>query len=256
MTGVDRAAGQVARLKNVSLIHEAMTHAVARPSGLPGIVVWSGHSGLGKTQSAIFVAHELRAYYVQMRSVWTRRSFLQAIVREMGMDPAGTNAALLDQVGYHLAMSRRPLIIDEADHALAGGKAPDQMPPILRVVHDIYESSGGGTLLLIGEEKLPGKLKVWEKVHNRVFLWPQARVVDREDGELLREFYCRRVRVADDLLDRILTVTHGVTRRVAVNLERVHEAAINGGRREVDLDWWGERPLFTSEPPAMRSMPR
>ncbi|MCG9087420.1 AAA family ATPase, partial [Laribacter hongkongensis] len=91
----------------------------------------------------------------------------------MSIKPCGTIPALLDQICEQLAASQRPLIIDEFDFALRS----DSM---VELVRDIYEGSQG-TILLIGEEQLPQRLKRWERFHSRVMAWIPALPVSLED---------------------------------------------------------------------------
>lgn len=235
---------KVATLKNVVAVTEAMEHAMARAKHLPGLVVMHGFSGHGKSFSAIFVAGEYKAYFVEARSYWTRKAMLLAILKEMGIEPERTLDEMMGQIIEQLVTSRRPLIIDETDHLVDRG--------IIGLVKDIHDGSPGCTILLIGEEGLPGKLAKFERVHGRVLDWVAAQPADMDDAELLRAFYCGRVRVTDDLLTRIHHVCKGSTRRICVNLERVQEVAISEGRREMDLDAWGERAFYTGETPLRR----
>ena len=126
-----------APLANVGLTLGALTGAINRPSHLPGIVVLYGPSGLGKSTSATIDTVQLRAYYVQAKSSWTRKAVYQSILKSMGVDPAKTIYEMEEQVTAQLAASRRPLIVDECDHLVAKG--------IIEVVHDIYEGSGAAT---------------------------------------------------------------------------------------------------------------
>ncbi|GAB0058078.1 hypothetical protein SIID45300_02420 [Candidatus Magnetaquicoccaceae bacterium FCR-1] len=234
----------VALLKNVMAVTEAMEHAMARPGHLPGLVCMHGFSGLGKSYSAIFVAAEHRAYFVQARSTWTRKAMLLAVLKEMGIEPERTIPEMVDQIAEQLAASRRPLIIDETDHLVERG--------LIEVVRDIHESAPGCTILLIGEEGLPGKLAKFERVHGRILDWVAAQPADMEDAKLLRSFYCKRVQVTDELLARIHRVSNGSARRICVNLERVQEMGASEGKREMDLAAWGDRAFYTGEAPTRR----
>lgn len=234
----------MAPLTNVSLTLEALERAAARSHGLPGIVVLHGPSGWGKSTAAAYAATQTRAYYVAMQSVWTRRSFLEAVAREMGLASTGTLPGLAASVAEQLVLSRRPLIIDEAD-VLAerdGGAG---------VIKDLYESTLG-TILLVGEEKLPHKLTRYERLHGRVLEWVSAQPASLHDAAALTRIYCPGVRLGDDLLRELVQRARGSVRRIAVNLDRIRAEASSLGWTEVDRALWGERPIYTGEPPARR----
>jgi len=187
---------------------------------------------------------QTRAYYVAMQSVWTRRAFLEAVAREMGLAATGTIAHIANAVAEQLVLSGRPLLIDEAD-VLAerdGGAG---------LVKDLYESTLG-TILLIGEEKLPQKLTRYERLHGRVLEWVGAMPATLADARALCGIYCPGVEVADDLLGAFAAKAKGSVRRIAVNLDRVRQSAKSQGWQRVDLALWGDRAIYSGEPPARR----
>ena len=149
----------IAPLKNVALCSAALERAMKRAPHLPGIVAMYGHAGIGKTLAAAFAANRYGAHYVQCMSTWTNKATLIAIAREMALSPAATTYALTDQVCEHLALSGKPLIIDEVDH-LVKRKA-------VEIIRDIYEGSQAA-VLIIGEEEMPHRLKEWERFDSRI----------------------------------------------------------------------------------------
>lgn len=232
-----------APLTNVSLCMQALTRAVDRPSHLPGMVCFYGPSGWGKSTAAAYAANKQRAYYIECKSTWTRKAVLMAICKDMGIAPANTIYEMADQVCEQLASSMLPLIIDELDH-LVNKQA-------VEIVRDIYEGSGAA-ILLIGEERLPEKLKRWERFHGRILDWVPAQPSDLDDCRHLARLYCRTVDIADDLLTAIYKASHGSARRICVNLERVQDEAMSQGLAEINLADWGQREFFTGEAPVRR----
>ena len=241
-SGVVNATGP-ARLANLAICQSAMRRAVERPPHLPGMVVHYGPSGWGKSTAAAYVANAYRAYYVEVRSSWTKKALLLAILKEMGIEPARTLYDLTEQVSEQLALSGRPLIIDEMDH-LVDKKA-------VEIVRDIYEGSRAA-ILMIGEEHLPQRLNAWERFHGRILDFCPALAADLDDARELRSMYCRRVFIADDLLALIHEAANGSVRRICVNLELVQEEAARMGLDAVDRKAWGNKHLYTGEPPKRR----
>lgn len=237
--------GTTAPLTNVSLCVRALQRALDRPAHLPGMVCFYGPSGWGKSTAAAYATNKLGAYYIECKSSWTRRAVLMAILHEMGIQPENTIYQMADQVYEQLAVSCRPLIIDEMDHMVSKGA--------VEIIRDIYEGSKAA-ILLIGEEKLPLKLKRWERFHNRVLDWVPAQPADDEDCRHLARLYCRRAGIKKDLLDRIRQASRGCVRRVCINLELVQEEAVSLGLPEIGLVDWGSREFFTGEAPARKVM--
>lgn len=228
----------IAPLQNVMLCSQAITRAMSRPEHLPGVVVLYGHSGWGKTFAATYSANKYRAHYVQCKSAWTRKAFLKAVLTEMGIAPAATIYEMVDQIAQELALSGRPLIIDEADFLVDRG--------FIEIVRDIYESSFG-TILLIGEEQIPAKLKKWERFHNRVLEWVPAQPATLADAQTLTKIYAPNVTIHSDLLERVVDMSRNVTRRICVNLNLINDTCKREGWDEVDMSLWGNREIYTGQ---------
>ncbi len=232
---------QIAAIYNLELVRTAAERLNSRTAGLPGIAVKYGPAGYGKTTAALAIANELRAYFVQMRSAWGRKALLEKILLEMGAKPHGTIPQMLDQVCEQLATSGRMLILDEFDYCTRNDG-------LIELVRDIYEGSQA-TLLLLGEEMLPQKLKKWERFHSRVLSWIPAQPVSLNDARALAPIYCPGVHVADDLLEHLVKLAGGSVRRVSVNLAAIYEAASLEGWETVTRKDWGDRQIYTGEAP-------
>lgn len=242
----EHVVNRIAPIANLDLVAVVMEKLVHRQDGLPGLAVYYGPSGWGKTTATVAVANRSRAYYVQMRSAWNRKTLLEKILFEMGIKPAGTIPALLDQICEQLAASRRPLILDEFDYAAA----KDGM---IELVRDIYEGSQS-SLLLVGEELLPNKLKRHERFHGRVLSWLPAVAVTLDDAQKLAPIYCPDVTLTDDMLAYLVKESHGSVRRVSVNLVNVRDEALIEGWEVVSRELWGSRPLYTGDAPKRRGV--
>ena len=232
---------QTAQIHNLGLVRTAAERLASRTAGLPGMAVMYGPAGWGKTTAAMAIANEHRAYFVQMRSAWSRKTLLEKIVIEMGAKPAGTIPQLLDQVVEQLAASERMLMIDEFDYCAKN----DGMVELIR---DIYEGSQA-TLLLLGEELLPQKLKKWERFHSRVRSWIPAQPITLADAEMLLPIYCPNIHVGTDLLEHLVKLSGGSGRRVSVNLSDICEKASLEGWDRVTRAEWGDRAIYTGEAP-------
>lgn len=243
MTTTSSNVKGVADIANIGLCDIALEKAIERTNSLPGMVCLYGPSGFGKSVAATYVAIRRRAYYIQAKSVWTKKFILEAILAEMGMRAVGTIPQMLEQIAQELAISNRPLIIDEMDHLVDRNA--------VELIRDIYEASQA-PILLIGEEQLPNKLKKWERFHGRVLSWVPAQPVALSDARKLVPLYAGDVHVADDLLEHLVDLSGGSVRRVAVNLEMIQDTALTSGWEEVDLAAWGKNPLYTGEAPKRR----
>lgn len=228
----------IAPLQNVSHAWEALETAMNRPEHLPGMVALYGPSGVGKSMAAAWCANKSRAYYVELKSTWSKKAMLMAMQREMGMPPAKTIYEAVDQISEELALSNRPLIVDEADYLVEKNN--------VEVIRDIYEASHAA-ILLIGEEALPQKLAKWERFHNRILKWMPAKLCSIDDALSLSKIYAP-IAWDEPMLLEIIKQSHGITRRVAVNLhEQAAQAAANGWD-VVTIKLWGKRGFYTGSP--------
>ncbi|KTT63590.1 DNA transposition protein [Pseudomonas oryzihabitans] len=236
---------KIVALTNVGLLGGAMQRAQARPVGLPGLVVMYGPSGLGKSVAASYAANMHRAYYVECRDTWSKKAFLLAVLKEMSIAPARTLSDMMDQIAEQLSRSMRPLIVDDVQYML--DKA------IANTLTDLYNASQG-TIVLIGEERVPASLARLERLHNRVLEWVPAQPATLDDLRQLARASYPKLELADDLLEDLVRSTKGCLRRAAVNLYKVQTEASALMLDRVDLATWGSRGWFTGEAPARRSV--
>lgn len=244
----------VAPLTNVALTLAALQHAAKRDHGLPGLLVLYGPSGWGKSTAAAYSAVAYTdptgrtdargCYYLAVKSVWSRKDFLIATAKEMGLPPKGGLGDLVGLIAEQLVLSGRPLIIDEADELA-------ERPGGAGLIKDLYESTQG-TILLIGEEGLPDKLRRYERLHGRVLEWIGAQAATRHDARALTRIYCPGVEIADDLIGVLADKAGGSVRRIAVNLDTLRTEATKQGWQKVDIALWGDRPIYTGQAPARR----
>ena len=231
--------------RNVGLLMELLARITGRPdANLPGMGTFYGPTGYGKSMAVCAAAIPYKAYYVQMRSLWSRKYLLEMILGQMTMQPGRTMPAMLTQIGRQLALSRRPLIIDEADILLDKG--------MIEVVRDIYESSQG-TVILVGEEALPCKLEQVERVHGRIMDWVAAQPAGLDDTRQFAGRHCPGLTIGDDLLLASVEAAHGSARYVCTNLARVAEFASMRNVTTLNKAYYTEK-LFLGQAPARRKL--
>lgn len=234
-------SGGLAALKNVARFLTLVELLRARGPHLPGIGVFHGHSGYGKTYSAIYAQNVTGALRVEVGDSWTRKKFLQNILKEAGQEPQrGSIADLTEQAILVLGDDfDRPLIIDEAD------KLADKH--MLELVREIQEHSQV-PVLLIGEERLPEKLRKVERVHNRVLEWVPAEKCDLDDTRALADLFCPELTLSDDLIAQVLNKSGGRARRIVVNLNKIKETARNERADRLSADLFADDWFYTGTP--------
>lgn len=235
-----------APLRNIELLAEAVEQAKNRPLHLDSFVTLSGPSGYGKSFAAAFIAVKFQCFYVEIGASWGMSTLLDKILFEIGEAPVkGVLAKKAEAVINGLVEHNNPLILDEFDHIVR--------PKYLEIIREIHDKARI-PIILIGEELLPKKLEEVERFHNRVINWVKAAPVNLEDAKKLAALYCPKIKIKDDLLQRLVSISQGRVRRVSVNLTVIEKEAILQDWQEVDLKKWGKRELYTGNAPAPRKI--
>ena len=235
--------GRSAPLRNLAVLESLLLELKDRPDHLPGIGVFSGPSGFGKSTAAAYVSAEHQAHYLEVRSTWTKKVFLENLISQLGVSPKKTTAELAAQAAEELAITQKVMILDEFDNAVDRN--------LIETVRDLYEQSQA-PIILIGEERLPIKLQKWERFHGRILSWKQSNPADLNDAQILAQYYSPKIAINDDLLERIVVMARGSVHRIVVNIHKVDNYAKNAGFKSIGLDEWGNQELSTGNPPAAR----
>ena len=77
MTGNENTVkrGSIAPLKNVATLMMMIEALRTRAVGLPGIGVFSGDSGYGKSVAAQYAMNKTSAIYIEVRHYWAKKTF-------------------------------------------------------------------------------------------------------------------------------------------------------------------------------------
>lgn len=243
MTESMNTGNSIRPLRNVVLMAQLIKRLEGRAIGLPGMGVFYGPSGFGKTFAAAYAAASMDAIHISVQELWTKKTLIEEVLAELGQDPARTIAQSMKKANQALAIARRPLIIDEADYAIKRN--------MIGVIRDLHDGSQV-PVVMIGMERLPQKLRKWELVDNRILEWSAAEPADLKDAQMLAELYASNVQVGDDLIAHILNKHHGRVRRMVTDFAYVREQANIQGLTQMGLDEWGKAPFLRAEAPQPR----
>ncbi len=237
----DNRISRFAPLKNVTALLGLVNTLRSRAIDLPGIGVFHGPAGFGKTKAMIYVGNKTEAAVVSIGDSWTRKKLMQHVLRELGeVNPRGTVGDMAEKA-IELMGDRvdRPLIIDEADKAV-----DKDMIELIRELHDYSLAP----IVLIGEERLPAKLQTIDRVHSRVLDWLPAQECDLDDARQLASAYAPNLAVHDELMEHVRASCHGNARYISTTLNEMVEFARREGLLALDLKNFRGR-VFTGSPP-------
>jgi DNA transposition AAA+ family ATPase len=237
---VNAGPSPIAPLQNVRLAIELVERMKNRAPHLPGLAVLYGPSGYGKTQSTVAAANRYNAAYIECGQSWNASTLVDAIYHELtGSLMKGSVAKKVAAIIEVLAEETRPLFIDEADFLVKRS--------MIDLVREMSDRSGA-SVILIGEELMPAKLRAFERACNRVLYWQPAEPCDFDDAMKLAKLYVPHLTIEEPLMRQIVEVTYGVTRRVVTNLERMREFSLERGISVIGVKQWGDTSIDSGMP--------
>lgn len=234
---------KVMPVKNVARLSEAGNALINRAMGMPGIGLVSGNTGLGKTTAASWLINQCHGVYVRAMSLWSPKTMLSAICKELDIDPVGkNNTQLVDAIIIRLAETGRPLFVDEADYVVDKKRLTDT----LRDIHDLSSVP----VIIIGMGDIEKKIRNNPQFTGRIAQWVKFEGLDMEDAQMLATGLCE-VSVASDLLSKLYQSASPKTentgaeiRRLVVGLGRIEQYARARGLSEISLAEWPNKQDF------------
>ncbi|MBL4785403.1 MAG: ATP-binding protein, partial [Cohaesibacteraceae bacterium] len=95
---VQQLQSPFAPVQNMALMLQLANRLINRDPNLPGLGVFYGPSGFGKTVASIYCQNKTCAIRVEIGETWTKKKFFSAILKELGVAQIrGTISDLCDQ---------------------------------------------------------------------------------------------------------------------------------------------------------------
>jgi DNA transposition AAA+ family ATPase len=232
---------KIVLVNNVARLAEAGEALLHRAPGMPGMGLIHGETGYGKTTAVCWYVNRCNGVYVRAKSVWTPSAMFAAILRELGRDAYGSCAQMLDDIIEALALSRRPLFVDEADYLIDSKR----MCESLRDLHDMSKMP----VVMIGMGGIDRRLAHRKQLTGRVLADVRFHPAEEADAQKVAAELCE-VKVDADLVAELNRKAAGSVRLIVVGLERIEQWAKAQGQSRVTLGQWGKRTFFTGEAPS------
>lgn len=222
-----------ANLVNVSIAMEAVESVMNRSNHLPGAVTFTGFSGFGKSMAVDYVAQHYRGFYVEFQDNWGKQDYIKMLMfimnikRLKGWGENDCVQAIIDELGT----CGRPLIIDEFDQLIDRKHVASSL---MALTLNIIKKSGG-SVIIVGEELLPQKLRTYEKFDNCIYGRYLAEPSKLNDCRILARHYYPELQMDDELLEATEKRCKGITRRICINLDRFAAEARDLGLTSIGL---------------------
>ncbi|NRB18342.1 MAG: ATP-binding protein [Rhodobacteraceae bacterium] len=214
-----------------------------RQEGLPGMGVFSGYPGYGKTFAAQHCAAALGAVHISLLKSWTAKFFLEQLLIELNVTPKGSLAKLEQMACEKLLRTQRTVLVDEADFAVSKG--------YIEIIRDLHDVSAV-PVILIGMEELPQRLTQWEQVDSRVAAYVQALPADLRDGQLLASVYASGIEIDKALLAHVIDRNTGSARMIAKDLDQIKKHCLLNNLKNMTRKEWGKTPFQGRSAPTVR----
>ncbi|QBR36056.1 ATP-binding protein [Leisingera sp. NJS201] len=244
MTQTLEIGNSVQPLTNVATMAELVVDLKDREFGDPGLGVFYGYPGYGKTFGAIFCASKFDVIHLSMQGDWTKSYFLEQLLGELGISPQRKVPQMVSQACEGLAHEGRLLIVDEADYAFKKG--------MIELIRDIHDGSDT-PILLIGMEEFPHKLKKYDLIDSRVLRRVPALPATFKDARLIADSYSREITIEDDMVEFILERNTGNVRRMVADIRQVRKEAAKLGLKSMSRQDWGGTDFQRKDAPRPRA---
>lgn len=120
-----------------------------------GMGLLYGRPGEGKTTAVTHVVITYNCVYLRASVAWTPSTMLKTLCRELGLEARRSRFDMLEACAQELALSLRPLIVDEADYIARPGPHRTDMLDALRDLYDLAQVP----VMLVGMKDLVNKVK-------------------------------------------------------------------------------------------------
>lgn len=143
-------------VKNFIGLIENLQH---KPKNIPKMGLVYGEAGLGKTQTALWLACKYDAVYLRAANLMTGRWLLEELVKELDEIPRFLTADNFNLLIKKLKQNPKIIIVDEIDYLMNNGKSVE----ILRDIHDETDCP----VILVGMGLANKKLERYPHLYDR-----------------------------------------------------------------------------------------
>ncbi|MDO5626653.1 MAG: ATP-binding protein, partial [Pseudomonadota bacterium] len=224
---------KVVPITNVIRLAEACEALLARAPGTPGMALCDSAAGLGKTTAIGWLATRKHAVFVRALSTSTATSLLDAISRELGMEPARTLAAKVEAIVAELSRTGRPLFVDEADYVIGNHGQETRLQGALRDLHDLSDVP----VVLVGMAGIEKRIKKFPQLAGRIAHRVEFKPATLADAKLLA-VQLAEVDIDPALVQLLHARSCGNVRNFAVGLDKIEHKARKQGRSSFALEDW------------------
>ena len=215
----------VSELANVRAFVNVARSLETVEAGVPGMGLFAGCRGLGKTRTAIWYTSSNGSIYLRSKARWSEAWFIEELALELGIVPKRRYRDNFDDVLAAFKEKKRLVVVDEIN------LPPTSCLEAIRDIHDLTENP----FLLIGHEGAIQRLKRLGPFFDRFLYVCEPKPLSVED---LKTFAgeCMDFPVEEDVFARVLKRASGNVRRSIVILKGMENRCRLGRAKTIGLD--------------------
>lgn len=232
-----------AHTSNVNRFLAGVSGVEQRAAKEAGWLLVTGEAGYGKTRTVQWWVVKHGAVYLRAKAAITPHWLLGELVRELEQAPAKTSEELFAQALDVLSRDPRPIVIDEAEHALHDVRVLESV----RDLSDLTEVP----VVLVGMERVQTRIARYKQISSRIAEVVEFKPATEEDVRACCDTLCE-VAVDDDLVAEVHRQTSGRVREVVNAIGAIERQAKRNKLKTVALadmagqvlthDWQARRP--------------
>lgn len=226
----------IAPVKNVLAAQDAFDNLCTRGIGVPGLGLYHGPSGFGKTTATTYLFNQVNGIYVRAMATDSASSLMGRIVGELGSSGMWRINKMVDFTIEQMSMYERPLFIDEADYLMSDVR-------MLETVRDLYDNTEV-PVILVGMDQIARRISSRKQFFNRISEWVEFRPADLDDVMTMADSLLDDgINVEPELLDELRKSSGGEARRIVIGLNQIERLAKMNELDYVTEAHWGNQPF-------------
>lgn len=210
------------RTSNVVRALEGYAEVRERGAREAGWLVIIGEPGLSKTRFLSYLATHTSGVLLRAKPDWTTQWLHEEVCEQFSLPATGSKKQMLAQIIDKLIAQPVPIIVDEVENT----RHNYRLLEVIRLIADEAEVE----VVLGGTDVVLGFINRHKQIASRVFKTVPFKVASREDVRLMCD-QLSEVKIADDLVDRLLADSNGYLREIKNGIGRVEAIGkINPGK--------------------------
>lgn len=211
--------------QNVRRLYKLADMLLEKDNGTPGLGLFYGPPGLGKTEAAIHMQVQKDYIYLRAKTAWSIRWFLNDLLHELNEKEEAYTKNAYTRLVEVLSIQPKLVIIDEVDHMLHDSK-------IIETMRDVHDESGN-CFLLIGMQNAEKKLKGFPHIYSRFADVIRAQPIDKSEILEINEKLAE-IPLTEKAAQKLYSNTNGEFRKIITWMYYLEQKALTNSMDAIE----------------------